>query len=199
MEGKTELLLIPQERSTHNLLIFNNQILKYKKQMNAFDSKINWQIQIANTASESKRALHAIYLIRNHFRKEELLQLITANYYSILWYNLEILHVPSLSQKSKQMFMSTSAAPLELYIPIMIMEFTTYPSIQSAKEQPQCKWWNIKWQYNSTHFLIKKHIAWTGWLYSLIKTLTAELPKQTFEIPVILKLVKTSYQTDSPH
>ena len=83
----------------------------------SFDSKLNWQIQIQNAITKSKKALHAIYLIRKHFTKNELLQIITSNYYSILYYNAEIWLTPTLNNNSKRALMSASAAPLKLCTP----------------------------------------------------------------------------------
>ena len=82
-----------------------------------FDSKLNWQTQIENTISKSKKALHAIYLIKNYFSKHELLKIITSNYYSILYYNSEIWHLPTNTRHSKTLLMSASAAPLKLCTP----------------------------------------------------------------------------------
>ena len=45
-----------------------------------FDSKLNWQAQIENTVCNSKKALHAIYLIRKYFSKNKLLKIINSNY-----------------------------------------------------------------------------------------------------------------------
>ena len=42
------------------------------------------------------------------------MQLITSNYYSILYYNSEIWHIPSLSYQSKRYMLSASATPLKL-------------------------------------------------------------------------------------
>ena len=50
----------------------------------SFDCKINRQIQIENTITKAKRVLNAIKLILKHFNKQELLNLIMANNYSIL-------------------------------------------------------------------------------------------------------------------
>ena len=83
----------------------------------SFDSKLNWQIQIQNSITKAKRALNAIKLIRKFFTKNELLTLITANYYSILYYNSEIWHLPSNTHNSKKQMLSASAMPLKLCVP----------------------------------------------------------------------------------
>ena len=68
----------------------------------SFDSKLNWQIQVQNVITKAKKNLHAINLIKKHFKKYEILQLLTANYYSVLYYNSEIWHIPSLSHQLKK-------------------------------------------------------------------------------------------------
>ena len=59
-------------------------------------------------------ALNAIHLIRRYFKKDELLQLITSNFYSILYYNSEIWDLPSLKPTLKQKFLSASAKALKV-------------------------------------------------------------------------------------
>ena len=80
----------------------------------AFDSKLNWNTQIANTITRANKALNAIKLIRKFFNNRELLSLITSNYYSILYYNSEIWHLPSNTFNSKKQILSASAKPLKL-------------------------------------------------------------------------------------
>ena len=48
-------------------------------------------------------------IIKGHFKTKELLQLITSNYYSILYYNSEIWHLQSLKANLKQKLLSSSA------------------------------------------------------------------------------------------
>ena len=79
-----------------------------------FDSRLQWTEHISNTINKSKRALHAIKLIKKHFNKEELRQLLTANYYSILYYNAEVWLIPSLNQQLKKHLLSASSAALRL-------------------------------------------------------------------------------------
>ena len=80
----------------------------------AFDCKLNWQTQIKSTITKSKKALNAIKLIRHYFNKDELLNLITSNYYSILFYNSKIWHIPTNTNNSKKHLMAASALPLKL-------------------------------------------------------------------------------------
>ena len=117
-ESKTEMCLFHRKDYPPAFITLNNQVLASKPQMNVlgvtFDSKLNWQTHIANTLSKSKQALYAINLIRKFLTKSELLQVITSNYYSILYYNSEIWHIPTNTHRCKTQLLSASAAPLKL-------------------------------------------------------------------------------------
>ena len=69
---------------------------------------------ISHTIKRSMNALNAIRLIKSYFKKDELLQLITSNFYSILYYNSEIWHLPSLKPSLKQKLLSASARALKI-------------------------------------------------------------------------------------
>ena len=99
-------------------LNINGKIIKSKKEINVlgiiFDSKLQWGPQVANAITKSTRALNVISLIRNYFNQEELLKLITSNVYSILFYNSEVWHLPTLKQSLKNTLLSASAKALKL-------------------------------------------------------------------------------------
>ena len=78
------------------------------------DKKLQWQAQVQNAISKSKKALHAIIIIRKYYNKEQLFNTITACYYSIFYYNSEIWRLPQLNPTLKQKLLSVSAAPLKL-------------------------------------------------------------------------------------
>ena len=65
-------------------------------------------------AYSNKKALHAITLIRNFFSKDELLKIVTSNYFSILYYNAEIWQIPSLCKNSKKNLLTASGCPTEI-------------------------------------------------------------------------------------
>ena len=117
-ENKTEVCLFHRKDQPLITLTLNGNILKSKDNMNvlgvAFDCKLNWQIQVQKVITKAKSNLHAIQLIRNHFTKKETLQLITSNYFSVLYYNSEIWHLPSLSNITKKQLLSASAQPLKM-------------------------------------------------------------------------------------
>ena len=55
-------------------------------------------------------------LSKSYFSKHELLSLVTSNFYSILFYNSEIWHLPSVKPTLKQKLLSASAKALETCI-----------------------------------------------------------------------------------
>ena len=59
-------------------------------------------------------ATNAIHLIRWYFKKEVLLNLLTSNFYSILYCKSEIWHLPSLKSTLKQKLLSASARALKV-------------------------------------------------------------------------------------
>ena len=74
---------------------------------------MEWHLQVSNAVTKSKKALHAINLIKKYFNSRELLTLITTNYLSILYYNADVWMLPSLAPNLKKQLMAASAAPLK--------------------------------------------------------------------------------------
>ncbi len=64
--------------------------------------KLLWSQHASNTIIKANRHLNAIKLIRRFFNTKELTQLITSNFYSILYYNIEMWHIRSLKLNLKQ-------------------------------------------------------------------------------------------------
>ena len=81
-----------------------------------FDSKLNWQSHVEQTISKAKKSLHAIRIIKKFFNKDELLQLVTLNYFSILYYNSEIWHILSLNANTKRSILFASSSALKICI-----------------------------------------------------------------------------------
>ena len=78
-----------------------------------FDQKLQWSNHISHCVSKSNKALIAIKMIKHFFTTKELLQLITANSYSILYYNSEIWHLDTLKHNLKQLLLSSSAKAIK--------------------------------------------------------------------------------------
>ena len=87
-ETKTELCLFHRKDKPPIEISIFNQLITSKPSMNvlgvAFDSKLSWNTQIANSITKANKALNAIKIIRKYSNTKELLSLITSNYYSIL-------------------------------------------------------------------------------------------------------------------
>ena len=117
-EDKTEIVLFYRKDSRPITLKLNGTQLVSKNSMNVlgviFDSKLQWAQQVANSVQRARKALSAIGIIRRYFTTNELLGLMTSNYYSILYYNSEIWHVPSLKTQIKQLILSASAKALKV-------------------------------------------------------------------------------------
>ena len=115
---KTEICLFHHNDPRPIELNVNHNLLKSKDHINVlgiiFDSKLQWHLQINNAISKSRKALHAISLIKKYFSQSELLTMITSNYLSILYYNADVWLLPTLNPQLKQKLLSASAAPLKL-------------------------------------------------------------------------------------
>ena len=79
-----------------------------------FDSKLSWSDHISLTISKTKKTICALRLISKYFTPKQLLQIVTSNVYSVLFYNSEIWHIPSLKSNLKQKLLSTSALALKM-------------------------------------------------------------------------------------
>ena len=115
-ESKTELCLFHRLDSVPISLTLNDIEIFSKPSMNVlgilFDSKLQWSPQVNQCIKKSLKALHAIRLIKSHFKETELKQLVTSNFYSILYYNSEVWHLPSLNPFLKKQLLSASAKAL---------------------------------------------------------------------------------------
>ena len=96
----------------------NGNRVQTKKEMNVlgiiFDSKLQWTNQVINTIARANKALNAISLIKRYFTQDELIKLVTANFYSKLYYNSEVWQIPTLNQALKNKLMTASSRALKL-------------------------------------------------------------------------------------
>ena len=128
-ENKTELCLFYRIDTQQVVLTLNNTPILSKTTINVlgviFDSKLQWAEHIAQAIKKANSSLHAIHMIKGFFSKKELLELITANYYSILYYNSDIWHIPSLKPALKQLLLSASAKAIKvcMYKPSPMISF----------------------------------------------------------------------------
>ena len=110
-DNKTELCKFHKTDITQVEIMLNNVTIKSQNSMNVlgveFDSKLNWTPHVNKTIIKANKTLYAIKLIRKYFTSKELLGLLTSNFYSVLFYNSEIWHLPTLCPEIKQMLLLT--------------------------------------------------------------------------------------------
>ena len=118
-ESKTQLCLF--HKANHNCIniTINNVNIRSKTTINIlgnqFDSQMKWETQVSQARKKARKALlHGCNLIKKHFDKNELRQLLTSNYYSVLYYNRGVWHMPSLHTSLKRQLLSASAAALKI-------------------------------------------------------------------------------------
>ena len=119
-EAKTTLCLFYHKDTTPIEINLNNIRITSCKTMNVlgviFDQKLQWSEHIAHAISKANKSLVALRMIKKYFTTKELLQLITSNFYSILYYNSELWHVHSLKNGLKQKLLSSSAKAIKMCV-----------------------------------------------------------------------------------
>ena len=117
-QAKTDLCLFNRHDTAPVMITIDGCIVHSKRTINVlglvFDSKLQWADQVASTINKANRALNAIKIIRRFFSTNELLTLVTSNFYSILFYNSEVWHIPSLNQELKHSLFVASAGALKM-------------------------------------------------------------------------------------
>ena len=117
-ETKTDLCLFCKHDCPPLVININGKFIISRRKINVlgviFDSKLQWGDQVALSSTKAIKAINAIRLIKRYFTKSELLQLITANVYSLLFYNSEIWHMASLKSELKNQLTRVSAKALKI-------------------------------------------------------------------------------------
>ena len=140
--SKTELCLF-YRKDTHPIeILLNNTPIISQPSMNVlgiiFDSKLTWSSQVAQATKKANKSLHAIKMIKKYFKHSEITTLLTSNFYSILFYNSEIWHIPSLAPELKQILLSASAIALKLSQPVTNrMQSFINVHIECKRAQPE--------------------------------------------------------------
>ena len=105
--NKTEICIFSKKDTATITITIDGQRVQSSKTINVlgitFDSKLTWGPQVTKAITESSRALNALRLIGRFFNREEKIQLVTSNYYSILFYNSEVWYLDNLKQNYKNM------------------------------------------------------------------------------------------------
>jgi hypothetical protein len=117
-ESKTELCIFHRNKSTEGSLRIDDVEVTSKNEMNVlgltFDSRLQWGLQISRTIKSANGSLQAIRIIKKFFTTPEIIQLLTSNYYSRLYYGSEIWQLPTLNKNCKKLLLSASANALKL-------------------------------------------------------------------------------------
>jgi hypothetical protein len=117
-EKKTEVCIFHRTKNTDGNLNIDNTTIPSKFEMNVlgltFDSRLNWGPQVSRAIKGANNSLQAIKMIRKYFKTSEIIQLLTSNFYSKLYYGSEIWHLPNLNSNCKKLLLSASANALKL-------------------------------------------------------------------------------------
>jgi hypothetical protein len=79
-----------------------------------FDSKLKCKPQVSGAIQGANKALQPIKMIKHFFTINEIIKLLTSNFYSRLYYRLEEWYLPTLNQNLKKLLLSTSANVLKI-------------------------------------------------------------------------------------
>lgn len=116
--AKTDLCLFYKNDTAPITLTLGIEEIRSNKSMNVlgivFDSKLTWSLQVSSAIMKATKALNAIKLIRRFFTTNEILKLLTSNFYSILYYNSEIWLIPTITQINKKLLLSASSNALKM-------------------------------------------------------------------------------------
>ena len=117
-EAKTELCIFHRVKNTEGLLKIDTAVVNAKDEINVlgltFDSRLNWTSQVSRSIKNANTSLQAIKMIRKYFSRQEVITLLTSNFYSKLYYGSEIWQIPKLNQISKKQLLRASANALKL-------------------------------------------------------------------------------------
>ena len=88
-EDKTGLCLFYKNDTTPISITLKGKVIESVNSMNVlgviFDSKLSWTNHVALAINKAQNALNALKLIRRFFTHKQLLQLVTSNFYSVLF------------------------------------------------------------------------------------------------------------------
>ena len=179
-ESKTELCVFHRTENTDGGLLLDNVLINCKGEINVlgitFDSKLQWCSQVSRAIKGANKSLQAVKLIRKYFTTTEIVQLLTSNFYSTLYYGSEIWHIPTLNYQCKRMLLSASANALKL------CSLYYDPSIS----------------YVDLHLLYKRALPNNYCLYRhcllLFKVFNSSIPKKDW-LDLNFRMINTSRQT----
>ena len=96
---------------------------------------MKWKEHVDKALSESNSSLYAIKMIRKYFSTEEVRNLLTALYYSKLYYGSEIWHLPGLTLNLKKSMKLASAHACKMCIPRENSHLLTHTEIHNLAKR----------------------------------------------------------------
>ena len=115
-ESKTEICLFHRNDQPVIHVKIEETIITSKKSMNVlgviFDSKLNWNLQVASCINKAKKKLFALRLLKRFFAPEQMRILLDSQFYSVLYYNSVVWLTSDLNSPMKQNLLSISANAL---------------------------------------------------------------------------------------
>jgi hypothetical protein len=139
-DSKTELCIFHRKTRVQIEIELGGCMIQSKENISilgmTFDCQLRWDEQINNSIKNANRSLFALKVIKNHFNKNELTDLLTSLYFSKLFYGSEVWHLPELNfiQKKKLKNASANALKLCLYNTTPFMTHTEIHNL--AKRSP---------------------------------------------------------------
>jgi hypothetical protein len=136
-ESKTELCVFHRSQRTRINMTIGEHTVKSKRSMTIlgiiFNENLTWSEHIEQAIKNSKKILHAIWIIKNYFSPPEVKELLTSLFFSKLYYRSEIWHLPDLSIALKKSLKKCSANALKLCI-TNYNQFSTYTEIHKKSK-----------------------------------------------------------------
>ena len=100
-----------------------------------FDSTLKWNYHVDKAIKESNSKLYAIKMIKKYFSTEEIRNLLTALYFSKLYYGAEVWHLPGLALKLKKSIKLASANACKNCIPRENSHLLTHTEIHNRAKR----------------------------------------------------------------
>lgn len=116
--SKTEMVVFHRHETGQGEIKIGEVTVKSKQSMNVlgiqFDNRLTWETHVEMAIKKSRSSLHAMRSLRKYFTNEEMVKLITANVYSVLYYGSQVWLLPNLKEKLYQKLFSTSGQILKI-------------------------------------------------------------------------------------
>jgi hypothetical protein len=117
-DSKTEVCIFHRRDKIELEIELDGFLIKSKQSINilgmTFDCHLDWEEQINKSIKNANKSLFALKDIKNYFTPNEMKDLLTSLFFSILFYGSEIWNLPDLTFLQKKKLKNTSANALKL-------------------------------------------------------------------------------------